>query len=222
MSAFSLGTMGQLEVCGTAEGQGRYWLTQDRQVLLQLLSRPAQSTLDAVAMSPGGFSCFSLFNLAAVEARATALVSLSVRAVRPRLRKEKNSSLHPLYRAWGSCHFLQKRNQDKAFTTTFPGPNPRRFNGLLSPGVEEQYFALGSNVSPTLPSECKYLKTKPCPCLMDALGGQVVWALLACARFGESSQFTLSPAGWLWVRPPGTHGAQFLSLRLLTQAASLR
>lgn len=71
------GQWAQLVVCGTAEGQGRYWLTQDRQVLLQLLSRPAQSTLDAVAMSPGGFSCFSLFNLAAVEARATAPVSVS-------------------------------------------------------------------------------------------------------------------------------------------------
>lgn len=149
---------------------------------------------------------------------------LSVRAVRHRLRKEKkkkSSSLHPLYRAWGSCHFLQKRNQDKAFTT-YPGPNPRQFNGLLSPGAEEQYFALGSNVSPTLPSECKYLKTKPCPCLTDALDGQVVCALLAWARFGESSQFILSPVGWLWVRPLVTNGAQSLSLRLLIQAASLR
>lgn len=69
--------MGQLVVCGTAEGLGWYWLTQDRQVLPQLLSRPAESTLDAVAMSPGGFSYFSLFNLAAVEARATAPVSVS-------------------------------------------------------------------------------------------------------------------------------------------------
>lgn len=136
-------------------------------------------------------------------------------------KRKKSSSLHPLYRAWGSCHFLQKRNQDKAFTT-YPGPNPRQFNGLLSPGAEEQYFALGSNVSPTLPSECKYLKTKPCPCLTDALDGQVVCALLAWAKFGESSQFILSPAGWLWVRPLVTRGAQFPSLRLLIQAASLR
>lgn len=48
--------MGQLVACGTAEGQRWYWLTQDRQVLLQLLSHPVQSTLDTVAMSPGSFS----------------------------------------------------------------------------------------------------------------------------------------------------------------------
>lgn len=84
VSAFSLGTMGQLVACGTAEGQGWYWLTQGRQVPLHLLSRPAQPILDTVTGSPvcyghipWGLFLLQPLILAGMEARMAAPASVS-------------------------------------------------------------------------------------------------------------------------------------------------
>lgn len=105
----------------------------------------------------------------------------------PGWEKKTAPPCSPVYRAWGSCYFLQRRNQDKGSPP--PPLDPTQDNSIVRSQTPP-----GSQVSPTLPCRCNYqaLPTSDrCPCWAGSL------TLPTWARFGESSQFILSTVGWL-------------------------